>query len=80
MKKALSFIIVLALVITVVFSFGGVALAADNVNLVVKVNPSSLAGPGDTSLYVQVQNGGDPIANVNINYPAPTSSVISLGN
>lgn len=80
MKKIVSYLLVVMLIITLGIAMGGVAYAADSISATVKVSPSSLSSSGTVSVTVSIKNNGDPVSNVVLSYPSPTLTDISIGN
>ncbi len=79
-KKTISFIVVLMLALVAVLSMSSVAYADDAINTSVRVSPATLSGEGTASVTVTIKNNGDPVSNVQLKYPSPTDTVISLGD
>ncbi len=71
---------ILTVILTLCFSYGGVALADDSITTSVKVSPSSLPSAGTANVTVTIKNNGDPISDVVLKYPSPTDTEIPIGN
>ncbi|MGI6152596.1 MAG: hypothetical protein ACOYJB_02010 [Christensenellaceae bacterium] len=80
MKRIKSFILVSIFTLVFCLSFAGAAGAADSVTTEIRVSPSSLTGAGTVSVTVTIHNNGDPISDVKLAYPAPSTDVMSMGD
>ncbi len=80
MKKTVSYLLIIILAVTLLFSVNTVAFAADDVKMKVSVSPSSLSAPGPVKISVTLTNAGDMDAsNIVLTYPQPTGNEISMG-
>lgn len=78
MKRVLWIMMTAILTLSLVFSFGAVGLAEDNVGWSVTVNPTSLPSEGNVTLNVKVYCKGDPITGIRLTYPG--GQVIDMGS
>ena len=79
MKKLVSVILAIAIILTLCMTLGGVASAA-GVSIKATVSPASLASAGTVKLSVDVSNtSGVTISNVQLHYPA-SGDTVSLDN
>lgn len=68
MRKHISIILIAALVLSVIFSFGGVALAAGNVDFTIKTDISEMTEGGSVEFTGTItNNSGSPISDFVIN-------------
>lgn len=79
MKKTISVILVIAIILTLCIAIGGVASAA-GVSIKATVSPASLTGAGKVKLSIEVSNtSGVTISNLKLHYPG-NGDTVSLDN
>lgn len=78
MKKTLSIVMTVAIVIVMLFSVSGVAFAADNTTWSANCTPSTLSSAGTVKFTAKVTANGDAIKNAQVTYPDGT--VYDLGD
>jgi len=79
LKKLVSVILTIAIILTLCLALGGVASAA-GVSIKATVSPASLAGAGNVKLNVEVGNtSGVTISNLQLHYPG-SGDTVSLEN
>lgn len=76
MKKIISYILIVAVILTLGISLGGTALAADNLSATVRVSTKSLLEPGPVSVTVSITNNGDPVTDLTLSYPDTDEKVV----
>ncbi|MEA5002929.1 MAG: hypothetical protein VB081_05470 [Christensenella sp.] len=79
MKKTISVVLVIAIILTLCIALGGVASAA-GVSIKATVSPASLTGAGNVKLSIDVSNtSGVTISNLKLHYPG-SGDTVSLDN
>ncbi len=80
MKKFMTTVLVIAIMLTLVVGFGGVAQAANSsLTTTVTISPTNMTSPGAAQVKIKITNNGDPVTDVKVIAPGGSGEVCATG-